>query len=73
MDELKLRPCPFCGSSDVKSCPEVERRDGRPWSTYYVHCNICAADGPIVQVYDSGVPSEARRNASIDLWNRRMG
>lgn len=70
-DEIKLKPCPFCGSQDVESRPKSERIDGKPWSTYYVHCNICDADGPVVQVYDFGIPPEAGRNASIDLWNRR--
>lgn len=69
MSEIKLKPCPFCGSSDVKSCPEGEREDGKPWQAYYVHCNVCGTDGPIVQVYDLGIPPEAGRNTSIDLWN----
>lgn len=39
MDEIKLKPCPFCGSPDVDSCPGGEREDGRPWFVYYIHCN----------------------------------
>lgn len=66
MGEIKLKPCPFCGSSDVKSCPEGERDDGKPWQAYYVHCNVCGTDGPIVQVYDLDTPAEAGRSVSID-------
>ena len=34
MSEIKPKPCPFCGSSDVESCPEGERDDGKPWFVY---------------------------------------
>lgn len=54
MSEIKPKPCPFCGSSDVGARPEGEREDGKPWSAYYVHCNQCACDGPLVQVYGFG-------------------
>lgn len=66
-----LKPCPFCGSSDVKSCPEDEREDGKPWPVYYVHCNRCGTDGPVVQVCDLNTSPEAGRNMSIDMWNWR--
>jgi len=33
-DALKLKPCPFCGSTDIDS--------GRPW----VSCNGCRCEGP---------------------------
>lgn len=29
MSEIKLKPCPFCGSTDVVSCPGGERGGGR--------------------------------------------
>lgn len=68
---IDLKSCPFCGSSHVYSRPYGERRDGKPWSAYYVHCDNCACDGPIVQVYDFSILPEAGRNASINLWNGR--
>lgn len=67
-----LKPCPFCGSPDVESCPEGERRDGRPWFVYYVHCNICDCDGPYVGTDGRNASPGAARDASIDLWNRRV-
>ena len=72
MSEIKLKPCPFCGSSDVKSCPEGEYDDGKPWPVYYVHCDGCGCDGPIVSVrWEHDASPEAARNASIDMWNWR--
>lgn len=44
----------------------------KPWTAFYVHCNVCGTDGPIVQVYDLGTPAEAGRNTSIDMWNWRV-
>ena len=72
MNEIKLKPCPFCGSTDVEACPEGERRDGRAWLAYYVACNNCGCNGPIIQTHRSIVSGpDAARNASLDLWNWR--
>lgn len=38
MSEIKLKPCPFCGSSNVYSNPIGESEDGKAWAVYYVHC-----------------------------------
>ena len=67
MNEIKLKPCPFCGSSRVCSRPYSEREDGKPWHLYYVHCDNCATDGPIIRTRGLDVPSETARNASIAL------
>lgn len=48
MSEIEPKPCPFCGSSDVDICQEGERADGRPWYVYYVHCNNCVCNGPLI-------------------------
>lgn len=69
---MDIKHCPFCGSQDVESRPKGECVDGNPWSMYYVHCNLCNADGPIIQIYDFDVPAKACRDASIDLWNWRV-
>lgn len=68
---MELKPCPFCGSSRAYSRPDGERRAGKPWPVYYVHCGNCGCDGPLIQIHNLDVPSEAARNASIDLWNWR--
>lgn len=72
MSEIELKPCPFCGSSDVESCPEGERADGRPRYVYYVHCNNCVCTGPIINTSGHNVTHDAARQASIDLWNWRV-
>lgn len=72
MDEIKPKPCPFCGSTDVESCPLGERPDGKTHLVYYVACNNCGSNGPLIQTCRSVVPSpDAARSASIDLWNWR--
>lgn len=71
MSEIKLKPCPFCGSADVESYPGGERNDGRTWFAYYVHCNNCGCNGPLTQTRHYNVSSQKARNASINLWNRR--
>lgn len=72
MSEIKPKPCPFCGSSDVDACPEGERADGKPWYVYYVHCNNCVCDGPLITTNGYNVTHDAARKASIDLWNWRV-
>lgn len=71
MSEIKLKPRPFCGSPDVDSCPGGEREDGKPWFAYYIHCNNCETDGPLINTSGHDVTPEAARKASIDLWNWR--
>lgn len=72
MDETKLKPRPFCGSQDVDSCPEGERSDGEAHLAYYVACNKCGCNGPIIHTWCTILSNPvAAREASIDLWNRR--
>lgn len=68
---IDLKPCPFCGSYHVHSKPGVESEDGKPWSVYYVHCDKCECDGPLVHIYDFNISPDAARKASINLWNWR--
>lgn len=35
----ELKPCPFCGSTDVHTSPNGE-------NYAYVYCNTCGAEGP---------------------------
>lgn len=72
MGEVKPKPCPFCGSPDVDSCPEGERKDGRAWFAYYVTCNNCGCNGPFINTGGRNGVAKAARDASIDLWNWRV-
>lgn len=72
MSEIKLKPCPFCGSQDVESYPEGERGGGRAWLVYYAACNACGCTGPIIKTCGCVGGAEAARDASINLWNGRV-
>lgn len=53
----ELKPCPFCGGSDLTILPNEQDHS-------HVHCNDCMAKGPVVdQVADWTRPHTA--------WNRR--
>lgn len=71
MSEIKLKPCPFCGSSRVSSRPYGEHEDGELWPVYYIHCDNCRCDGPLINTSGHDVTHDAARKASIDLWNWR--
>lgn len=71
MSEIKPKPCPFCGSTDVESCPGGERSGGRAWLAYYVACNACGCTGPIIKTRGRAGDAKAARGAAINLWNWR--
>jgi len=54
--EIKLKPCPFCGSDDL----DVHLRDEG------VHCRGCGAWMP--SVYSS---DHSRTHGGVEGWNRR--
>jgi Lar family restriction alleviation protein len=71
----RLKPCPFCGSTDVKA--------GNTHTPYYqVECGLCEAHGPLGQpdIYN-GRPIKGRETAervhheafsnAVNLWNER--
>lgn len=51
----ELKPCPFCGSSDV----HIGQDRGTSW--WYVHCSDCQMEG----IYDIG------ESGAIEQWNTR--
>jgi Lar family restriction alleviation protein len=57
MSDEQLKPCPFCGSTDLSE-------DGSQWH-YEILCNACLASGPI-KTHIHAEPQDA-----IDAWNRR--
>ena len=62
-DELKLKPCPFCGGKAKITCVRRGnyRREG---DNYQGLCNKCKARGPLVQ--DSSEKAAA-------AWNNHFG
>ena len=73
MSEIKLRPCPFCGS-DVRLVSTEESEDGTVCclnttdelnTAYsYIHCYGCDMD----YFPDSDIAREV-----VEAWNRRAG
>jgi Lar family restriction alleviation protein len=54
-EELKLLPCPFCGSNELF------------YESTYVYCNNCNCLGPDVEYDEDGVS----KSELIEAWNRR--
>ena len=63
MAKTKLKPCPFCESSEVKPW----RMLGSP-RFYQIMCTSCGAVGPMFEEYDS---NKKGTEGSIALWNKR--
>ncbi len=61
MPELYLRPCPFCGSSNIHTDNLIV--DYRSPVSYYVSCQDCQSQGPRSFV------SEVN---AVALWNKRV-
>ena len=57
MKHRKPKPCPFCGSKKT--------RVGYSYS-YYVICNRCTAEGPMIGVHVKNPEVKA-----ITAWNKR--
>ena len=60
MPEIKLKPCPFCGSDDI----DYGVRRGTMRGFDYVQCENCCAEINAVHKKDGTVSAE-------ELWNRR--
>lgn len=71
-----LKPCPFCGSEEVKVVLEHDRECGRCW---YVQCQRCYAQGSSMvesmgnqeldKAYEQIITAT---NEAIAAWNRRV-
>lgn len=53
-----IRPCPFCGCTNVIVDEFWERYD----KPYFVACDGCGASGPYTR----------KKEEAIDLWNKRV-
>lgn len=61
-EEIELLPCPFCGSEDVEPV-SIEGNWGYTSSKDYIKCNICGAQG--------GVVEDGELSDAIENWNMR--
>lgn len=57
MEEVELKPCPFCGSDNV-TLDEVGDAQAMCGPAYQVHCPDCNAYGPFGRYPDA-----------VDGWN----
>lgn len=55
---MKLKPCPFCGSTDLSFALVVPIEGSTDW----VECHMCGALGP---------SSLGDREQTAELWNQR--
>lgn len=77
MSEIKLKPCPFCGSISLK----VESKHNGKWvgtgtHSATVRCNKCHARGSTASCKVNGETyyhaNEATVQKAIELWNGRV-
>lgn len=64
MEEIKLKPCPFCGNKVMLHAVEYER------SLWIVTCNGCQMEMTVKRCM-KGRDYMSNHNAVVDVWNRR--
>lgn len=62
MDEIKLKPCPFCGCSDYTVHLQKLYYDNENYTKWKVMCEACGAE-----MSEFATPERA-----IEAWNRRV-
>lgn len=59
MNEVELKPCPFCGSKDV-TVYEL-------YPSSYARCRVCGAEGSLRDSHDEAVAAWNRRTNAKEL------
>ncbi len=64
--ETELKPCPFCGSSNI----ELYK-----YNYWRIHCRDCGTEMSLLHYTPSGheVRQEHLEEAIVKVWNRRSG
>lgn len=66
MKQEELKPCPFCGSNNIRVIEEIQ--GDTEWVTnIFVYCNNCHAYGPCSYNLITDVIKE--RELAIKKWN----
>jgi Lar family restriction alleviation protein len=65
---VEIKPCPFCGSSDLGIGRSKEDREGYPT---YVYCATCGASGPRIYTRDKAVFTCTAFACEKTGWNER--
>jgi Lar family restriction alleviation protein len=69
---MNIKPCPFCGDTDLIFTHSTPDREGVPCT---ITCDFCGASGP--SVYESPETVQACSNnntlpaKALDSWNHR--
>ena len=75
MDELKLKPCPFCGNLPQTHVEVTGMGGGFDQISFSIVCEKCGTNKKVT-LYTSEYKTFADVQESIDLvteiWNRRM-
>ena len=75
MAEIKLKPCPFCGSEKTKvGSKRTFVYGGKKHCSVSIRCMKCHARGPVVGVVmPNGEDNEIElcENAAYEDWNKR--
>ena len=80
MEEIKLKPCPFCGGEaefNIKTNSSSRLRSG---FTFVIRCKECHIQYPKMyrsefKIHSNGdmIPTIDERGKAADDWNRRAG
>lgn len=70
MSEIKLKPCPFCGSKRVRSNLYGWECNSDNYA-HYVYCENCSAQGPVI-TGEKVEPDENRWDKAREAWNERV-
>lgn len=74
MNEIKLKPCPFCGSGSLKIIKKRTVYKGRKAYVASVRCNHChARGGTMLNLTLPYAVKEDVEKETILRWNRRAG
>lgn len=68
MSDMKLKPCPFCGSNDRKV--HIRRQGNKG---YCVVCSSCGGKGPYVAIKEWHSTKLIAHRQAITEWNTRIG
>ncbi len=71
MQKADLKPCPFCGSTDLteEATGAAEIR-GYTYQTCWIECNECGTCGPAIELSDVKTASPDYQEVR-DAWNKR--